>query len=279
MTNNQLIISNMKQRMATQRYSPSTVRTYVSFIQQFLARYAPLPPSRIHFSQIEEYLAERYHAGVSHSTQNQLINALRYFYRELLGQHLPKLQDYRPRRERKIPPVLSRAEVRLLLSRPHNLKHRMMLSLIYSAGLRLGELVALEIRDIDSSRMVIHLRNAKGRKDRLVPLSKKALEQLREYWQAYRPQKHLFEGQNGGAYSPRSVQAVFKRALKASGICKPATVHTLRHSYATHLLEAGTDVKLIQALLGHESIRTTERYLHVGNRTVLSVQSPLDFED
>ena len=146
----------------------------------------------------------------------------------------------------------------------------------YSAGLRISEIINLRIKDIDSSRMVITIRRAKGKKDRQVPLSVKLLEQLRLYYKTYKPKVYLFEGADGGQYATRSLQNVFQSAKKSSGNNKPGGIHSLRHSYATHLMEAGTDIRIIQELLGHNSIKTTQRYTHVSKQQIGKVQSPLD---
>jgi len=148
--------------------------------------------------------------------------------------------------------------------------------LIYSGGLRISEVTSLKLSDIDSKRGVIRIRESKGAKDREVPLSQKALEQLRFYYKEYKPSEYLFEGQFGGKYSTRSIQTLFRKALKTCGITKKATVHTLRHSYATHLLENGTDLRIIQELLGHKSSKTTEIYTHVSNRIKQKIPDPLD---
>ena len=163
------------------------------------------------------------------------------------------------------------------MDQTRNLKHRMMLSLIYSCGLRRGELLSLKPVDIDSKRMIVVIRNGKGRKDRIVPLSPKILEQLREYFRMYRPQVYLFEGQvTGTAYDERSLQQVLKQAVVRADIRKPVTLHWLRHSYATHLLESGTDLRYIQELLGHSSSKTTEIYTHVSTHAIGKIRSPFD---
>jgi site-specific recombinase XerD len=172
--------------------------------------------------------------------------------------------------------VLSEGEVLRLLKQVENLKHKTALSLIYSAGLRVGELVNMKVTDIDSSRSQIRIRQGKGKKDRVSLLSTNILILLREYYKEYRPKEWLFEGQYGGQYSAGSIQAVFRRAKLAAGIKKNATVHTLRHSFATHLLERGTDLRYIQELLGHQSVRTTEIYTHVTEKGFKKIVSPFD---
>ncbi len=183
----------------------------------------------------------------------------------------------RPMRQKKLPNVLSKDEGRRIINTPSNLKHRVMLCLIYACGLRRGELLNLRKTDIDSGRVLLIIRNAKGRKDRVVPISLKLIEILRTYYKQYKPKVWLFEGQEPGArYSEQSLQRVFKRAVVQSKTSKPATLHWLRHSYATHLLESGTDLRFIQELLGHKSSRTTEIYTHVSTKSLRKIKSPFD---
>lgn len=168
-------------------------------------------------------------------------------------------------------------EVKSILLSPKNLKHRTMLSLIYACGLRRSELLNLKINDVDSKRGLLRINRAKGTKDRVVPISQKTIEMLREYYLAEKPKLYLFEGQKRGeAYSPTSIQAVLKSAARKSGIKKPVTLHWLRHSYATHLLESGTDLRYIQELLGHNSSKTTEIYTHVSQKSLQNIKSPFD---
>jgi integrase/recombinase XerD len=172
---------------------------------------------------------------------------------------------------------LSKEEVKQIITAPTNLKHKTMLSLIYSCGLRCGELLALQPHHIDSKRNIVLLKNSKGKKDRIVPLSPKILEILREYYKVYKPKTYLFEGQKEGApYDARSIQLVLKQALHTTAVKKPVTLHWLRHSYATHLLESGTDLRYIQELLGHNSSKTTEIYTHVSTKNIQQIKSPFD---
>lgn len=182
----------------------------------------------------------------------------------------------RPKRERPLPLVLSIREVERILSAASNIKHRLTILLICSAGLRVSEAVNLELKNIDYERRIITVREGKGKKDRQVPLSAKLEKLLSEYFRQYKPGRYLFEGQKGGKYSVRSIQTVFRNAREKAGIEKPASVHSLRHSYATHLIEAGTDLRIIQELLGHSSSKTTEIYTHVSARSIAGVRSPAD---
>ena len=220
------------------------------------------------------YLVEE--RQVSTSYQNQAINAIKYYYEQVLGGRRKFYFIERPVKERKLPVVLSEAEVYRLLASVHNLKHKCLLMLIYSAGLRISEALHLQPKDLDSKRMQVTVRNAKGKKDRVSILSKSLLPILRDYYQLYQPKEYLFEGADGGQYSARSAQNVFKKACIQAKITKKATLHTLRHSFATHLLEKGTDLRYIQTLLGHGSSRTTEIYTHVSTKALKDIQSPLD---
>lgn len=234
-------------------------------------------PASLSDQDIGRYITKYYvQAGHSRSYQNQAVNALKLFYRTEFGREIGMTVSLRPKRENKLPNVLSQGEVRAILSSISNIKHKTIFFLIYSGGLRIGEVVSLLLTDIDSKRGIIRIRNSKGAKDREVPLSRKALEQLRIYYKAYEPKEYLFEGQFGGLYSTRSIQTLFRKALVVCGIKKRATVHTLRHSFATHLLENGTDLRIIQELLGHKSSKTTEIYTHVSQRTKQKIPNPLD---
>ena len=175
-----------------------------------------------------------------------------------------------------LPDILAEEEVVTLVKKTGNLKHRALLMTAYSAGLRVSELVNLKLIDIDSKRMMLHIRQGKGNKERMVPLSKGLLETLRQYYSEYRPKEYLFEGEGGRAYSTRSAQAILKQAKSRAKITKKGSVHSLHHSYATHLLEGGTDIRYIQELLGHNSLNTTLRYTHVSKKSIAGIQSPLD---
>jgi len=184
---------------------------------------------------------------------------------------------HRPKRSKVLPNVLSKEEIKLILNAHSNIKHKMMLSLIYSCGLRRSELINLKPQDIDSKRNIVLLKNAKGKKDRITPLSPIILEMLRNYYNGYKPKTWLFEGQIvGEQYSEQSLQSVLKQALQKAGNTKPVTLHWLRHSYATHLLESGTDLRYIQELLGHSSSKTTEIYTHVSTKSIQQIKSPFD---
>ncbi|MDC1205087.1 tyrosine-type recombinase/integrase, partial [Salibacteraceae bacterium] len=195
---------------------------------------------------------------------------------QVLGLERSTITIDRPRKANRLPSVLTQEEVFDLINAPKNLKHRTILTLIYSAGLRISEAINLKVADIDSDTMRIWIRYGKGQKDRISILSPMMLDLLRIYYKNYKPKEYLFEGQKAAQYTPESIRAVFKRAKKAKNITSPATVHTLRHSFATHLLENGTNLRYIQQLLGHSSSKTTEIYTHITSTRLTSIQSPLD---
>ena len=199
-----------------------------------------------------------------------------FYYEQVLGGKRKFYFLDRPKKEKRLPVVLSEPEVVRIFAQMENLKHKCLLMLIYSAGLRIGEALNLKVADIDSARGQVSIRGAKGNKDRMSLLSASLLPLLRDYYQQYQPKKYLFEGMGVGKYSARSAQAVLKRAVQKAKIQKKVTLHTLRHSFATHLLENGTDLRYIQTLLGHNSSRTTEIYTHVSTKALRDIRSPLD---
>ena len=214
---------------------------------------------------------------LSASYQNQVISAIKLYFRTVRKTKIEVDKIDRPKKPKTLPNVLSKGEVKSILEAHANMKHKMMLSLIYSCGLRCSELLQLRPLNIDSKRNIVLIRQAKGKKDRITPLSPKILELLRAYYQLYKPKTYLFEGQEpGAAYSAKSLQSVLKQALQKANIKKPVTLHWLRHSYATHLLESGTDLRYIQELLGHNSSRTTEIYTHVSTKSLQQIKSPFD---
>lgn len=263
--------------MKVRRYSKRTVEAYSSLVKEFQRVLRDYPPENLTDEELSRYITKYYiDKGYSRSYQNQVVNALKLYYVSEFGRNIGKFINLRPRSEKVLPNVLSTEEVKKLLLSFRNEKHRTIFYMIYAGGLRISEVVNLRLSDIDKSRMTIKIRQSKGAKDREVPLSKTALEQLRKYYLQYRPKIWLFEGQFGGQYSTRSIQTLFRKAIIRSKIKRKATVHTLRHSYATHLLENGTDLRIIQELLGHKSSKTTEIYTHVSQQTKQKVPNPLD---
>ena len=274
-TPHETLLSRYCQFIALKRYSPATLKSYRGAFQLFLAHHAPRLPLELGKQDVLDYLAGRVAAGISEAYQNTLINAIKFYYEQVEGQPRQYYEVPRPKRPQTNPKVLAKAEVRDLLQGTENLKHRAMLMLAYGLGLRLGEVLALTPADIDSKRMALYVRGGKGKKDRDLPLPDSLLQLLREQFRQFRPVMFLFEGQRPGEpYSERSLQLVVKQAADRAGIRRPITLHMLRHSYATHLLEAGTDIRIIRDLLGHSSIKTTEIYTHVAQHS--RPASPLD---
>lgn len=260
------------------RYSESTIRIYQSAFEEFINFHYKADIDKITEPMIIEFL--RYlvmERNVSESYQNVSINAIKFYYERVLGGQRKLYQVDRPRREQRLPIVFSTSEISALLKHTENLKYRTILAVIYSGGLRISEVINLKIKDIDSKRMQIRIEEAKGKKDRYTLLSTKALKMLREYYKRWQPKEYVFEsGYNGGRYSARSIQQVFKTSMEKAGIMKKATVHTLRHSFATHLLEQGTDIRYIQSLLGHYSTKTTEIYTHITTKGFDTIKNPMD---
>jgi len=261
-------------------YSKQTISSYMSALKLFFEFITKNKLSQISNDHIQNYLQFcREEKQYSNSALRQSIAAIRYFYLHILKEPEPDALNVKIRKSQKLPLVLSKEEIIKLLKVTTNIKHKSILMMIYSAGLRLGELLNLKLSDIDSDRMKIHIRQGKGKKDRYVFLSQKLLELLKIYFIEYKPTDYLFEGQKKNKYSPKSVQSVMKQALKKAAIRKPATVHTLRHSFATHLLEDGTDIRYIQQLLGHKKLETTQIYTHITGSAMDKIKSPLDSLD
>lgn len=262
----------------SKRYSNSTIGTYIDALKTFLRYFAHKPIAEITNDDLitfnNDYILANHYSA---SFQNQIVNSVKLFFRTIENKQLQPELIHRPKTSKPLPNVLSKEEIKLILSVHGNIKHKAMLSLIYSCGLRRGELLNLKLIDIDSKRGLIIIRQAKGKKDRIVPLSEKILELLREYYQVHKPKQWLFEGQDENTqYSENSLTNVLKQALEKSKIQKPVTLHWLRHSYATHLLENGTDLRYIQEILGHSRSTTTEIYTHVSNKSIQKVISPFD---
>ncbi|MEW5675792.1 site-specific integrase [Flavobacterium enshiense] len=269
---------HFKKHLRSKRYSENTVNTYLDALKSFLIFYNDRPIASISNEDVIHYNNEYILKNkLSASFQNQIVNAIKLFFRIVDDKRIDPELIHRPKRERKLPNVLSKEEVKRIIESPINLKHRTILSLIYACGLRRSEALNLKLTDINSERFLITIRQSKGKKDRIVPVSQKILDMLRDYYKIYKPKYWLFEGnETGTKYSEGSLQCVFKQTLRKCNINKPATLHWLRHSYATHLLECGTDLRYIQELLGHNSSRTTEIYTHVSTKSIQQIRSPFD---
>ena len=276
-----IVMSKLRQLMLRgmqlRHYSPRTVRHYIDALIH-ISNYYNQSPADLTVEQIKNYLF--YLIDIKHASRatiNHVLSALKLLWEGVLGRTWGDLQIKRPRTSKELPVVFSKEEVGKLLSMPLNLKHRTCLCLGYSAGLRISELSLLKPEDIDRSRMQIRVYHGKGAKTRYVPLSKKILGLLDEYVKRYPTERYLFEGlKKGHPLGTTTLGVIFRKALKQSGIQKRATFHTLRHSYATHLLEAGVNLKVIQNLLGHTSLRTTSIYFHVQDVSKLQIKSPFD---
>ena len=262
--------------LKVKRYSPNTIKTYSSFVN-LVIRHFKKPLKEVSEQDLYNYIYNLiHHKKISFSYQKQLVMSIKLYYKELLNTEINIQYLIPSRKEKKLPIVLSKNELKRIVNAIENVKHRCIISLIYSAGLRISELVNLEITDIDSERMFISIKRAKGNKDRVIPLSEKILKMLRIYYKEYKPKQFLFEGQKGRKYSPSSIRQVLKKGGIKAGLKKLVSPHTLRHSYATHLLEDGVDVRVIQKLLGHNSLNTTMIYTHIATPSLLKVKSPFD---
>lgn len=271
-------VIQLMQWMRSKRYSESTIGTYTDALRIFLRYYSNKTVSEINNNDLivfnNDYILAK---KLSSSYQNQVVNAIKLFFRTVENKNMDIASVHRPKREKLLPNVLSKEEIKLILDAHCNLKHKAMLSLIYSCGLRCGELLQLKPEHIDSKRNVLLIKQAKGKKDRIAPLSSKTVDLLRNYFIACKPKIYLFEGQKQGEpYDIRSLQQVLKQALQKASITKPVSLHWLRHSYATHLLEAGTDLRYIQKILGYSRSTTTEIYTHVSTKGIQNVISPFD---
>lgn len=270
-------IANFQRLLEVKRYSSNTIKTYIGAISQFLNFFSKKDSSLITSDDVFRFVGHKIKDGkISFSAQKSIIGAIKLFFRYIHNRQIQINYIYPDRSEYKLPKVLSQEDIKLLIGGILNIKHKAIISTIYSGGLRISELLNLKITDIDSKRMMIRIENSKGNKDREVMLSENLLILLREYYKSYKPKVYIFEGQSGGKYSTRSAEKVFKEALLRVKINKPASLHTLRHSYATHLIEQGTDIRIVQELLGHKNIKTTQMYTHITDIRKLKIKSPFD---
>lgn len=270
-------LENFKRWMTSKRYSENTIKTYTDALKTFLKFNNQKSVESITNKDVIDYnndYIRKY--NYSASFQNQTVNAIKLFFKTVLNSQMETETIHRPKTGKQLPNVLSKEEVKRLLQASTNLKHKTMLTLTYSCGLRRSELLNLKLNDIDGDRKLVLIKSGKGNKDRVTPLSEKVLELLRVYYKAYKPKLYVFEGQHGGQYDERSLASVLKRTLVAAKINKPVSLHWLRHSYATHLLEGGTDLRYIQEILGHRRSETTEIYTHVSTKNIQNIKSPFD---
>jgi len=263
-------------KLELKKYANNTVKSYVTCFEAFINYYKDHELLSLNENDIRNYLQKLIREERSNSYINQAINAIKFYYEVVLGMPNRFYAIERPRKEHKLPKVLSIEEVKMMIDNTNNSKHRCIVSLLYSAGLRRSELLNLKLENVDSKRMLIRVEAAKGNSDRYTLLSKTLLKDLRTYFKQWKPSIYLFEGPSGNQYSAASIVKIVQRASQKSGIRKNVTPHMLRHSFATHLLENGTDLRYIQVLLGHKSSKTTEIYTHVATNVFLQIKNPLD---
>jgi len=270
-------IKDLEEHLILKQYSPTTIKSYRNHLMSVLIFHDKIPPNQIGNEEIQVYLLHQLkYKKISESTQNVVINAYKAYVEKVLDKPKEYVNIPRPKKPKKLPKVLSKDEIIDLLKCVKNLKHKFILLLIYSSGLRLGEIVNLRISDINLRKRSIFINRGKGKKDRYVLLASTAVPFYKAYKKQYTPVYWLFEGSTGGQYSKRSVQKIFTNAKIKSKINPFSTVHTLRHSYATHCVENGFSLKMIQEALGHNSLKTTELYLHITAAHLTQLKSPLD---
>jgi site-specific recombinase XerD len=271
------LILKYESKLILKNYSERTVEVYLSGLNVFITYLKENEVQNVTPKTLESFFRyAQIELKYGYSMMKQLLASVKFLYNEVLNEPIDFEFNIKMKKPSIIPEVLSVQEVERFLNTFSNLKHKAIFTLCYSAGLRLGEILNIKISDIDSDRMQIRIQQAKGKKDRYSILSPKVLELLRSYVTEYKPKEYLFEGQNGGKYSSASVQQLMRRHRKKAGIRKKATPHTLRHSFATHLLDNGTDIRFIQELLGHKHISTTQIYTHVSTRNLKDVKSPIE---
>ena len=277
---NKHVLPAMEQQLKLKAYSVSTIRTYLNEMAQLLVMLKNIPADELKPEHLKRYLVYCYEKlQLKENTLHSRINAMKFYYEQVLGKEKFFWEIPRPKKQNLLPKIFNQDEIASIINSITNKKHKTMLMLSYSAGLRVSEVVALKTYNIDSKRMTIFISQAKGKKDRIVSLSPVLLVMLRDYALQYKPDKKgfLYEGNTKGTpYSTRSLQEVLQAAKKKAGIVRPGSIHSLRHSFATHLIDKGTDVTMIQKLLGHNDLKTTLRYLHTSNKDLLKIISPLD---
>jgi len=263
-------------KLIQQRYSENIIKTYTHYFRDFISAFKGGDLDSISKEEINSYILKLIREkDISASQQNQRINAIKFYYEKILNRGKEYYQIDRPRKERNLPDVLSKDEIGAMLKMATNLKHKCLIAVIYSCGLRRSEVINLKLEDIDSKRMLIKIRGAKGKKDRYVQLSPSILDMLRSYYSKEKPVTWMFEGRSGMKYSAESISQVIKSAARKANINKRVYPNILRHSYTTNNLEQGIDIRYIQEWLGHESIKTTEKYTHVSKHS-FNFKNPID---
>jgi len=253
-------------------YSRRTIKSYLAYIAEYL-RFHGATPECLDEGKIKQFLLQKQDKNYAPQTINLYLNAIKFFYRDVLKNY-QKISIRFAKRNNRLPVILTRDEINLILSNIKNTKHRLMIALAYGAGLRVSEVVALKVRDVLPDELIVCVRQGKGRKDRQTVFPEKLKNDIHFLVTGRESGDYLFESERGGRLTERTAQAVFERALVKSGIKKDATFHSLRHSFATHLLENGTDIRYVQELLGHANIRTTQIYTHITNPAIRNIKSP-----
>lgn len=270
-------LQRFQEHIVLMGYSRNTMRTYCTEFAQLLYILKDVPAETLSVEKLRSYILFCHRdLQLSENQIHSRMNALKFYFEKVLRREKIFLEIPRPKKPQLLPKALSQDEIKRIIGATENIKHRLIIELAYGMGLRVSEIVNLKLEDINSKKMTVFISKAKGKKDRYLNLPISALEQLRTYYKEYLPKKYLFEGQHGGQYSVRSAQAVFKNAMRKAGIHRTVGIHALRHSYATHLLECGTDIRIIKELLGHNSLKTTEIYTQVTDLQKSRVRSPLD---
>lgn len=274
---NHLVLNRYIEEIQLKGYSIATLKTYRNEFGIYLNYIKDIPAQNCTVEDIRNYILYCINElKLSEATVHSRINAIKFYYEQVLRRERFMIEIPRPKKPLQLPKVIAPADIKKLFEVTPNLKHNTMLKLCYGLGLRVSEIINLKITDIDSKSMQVLIERAKGKKDRYVNLPQSILEQVRYYFVEYKPKVYLFEGQYGGQYSCRSAQQVFKNALLKAKINKKLGIHSLRHSFATHLLEQGTDIRFIQELLGHSNIKTTLLYTEVSDKSIRKIVSPLD---
>ena len=263
----------MEQELRLRNYSHATIKSYRHGLNTYL-EFQKGDPQNLDTATIKAFLLTLEHNGLSPQTRNLFLNAIKFYYRNVV-RNARDISIHTARKNRSLPVVLSRNEIAAILSATQNQKHRLLLSLSYGAGLRVSEAVNLKVGDLDVAELTIHVKQAKGRKDRVTVFPQKIADDIRNIIAGKGANDFVFASERGGNLTTRTAQKIFEHALQKSGVNKPATFHSLRHSFATHLLENGVDVRYVQELLGHQNIRTTQLYTHVTNPILKNIKSPL----
>jgi len=269
----QKYLDQTEQELRLRNYSPKTIKSYLACLAEYFAFHGA-DPEQMNEDKIKEFLLRKQAKNYAPQTVNLYLNAIKFFYQQVLKVY-KKIDIRFAKKSKKLPVVLSRQEIGQILDNIRNSKHKLLIALSYGAGLRVSEAVTLKVRDVQLDELTIHLKAAKGNKDRLTIIPEKLKNELYFLIQGRDGGDYLFESERGGRLTERTAQIIFAKALIKAGIKKDATFHSLRHSFATHLLENGTDVRYVQELLGHANIRTTQLYTHVTNPSIRNIKSPL----